>query len=83
MVKQNFIIWLRHKGAWESFLKEYNKPLQEQWRNRLYDNCWNKPTMPNNINPIIYAFEWEETEDGHEYWCRLCEEYADEYLNKL
>ena len=59
-MRANFSDWLKQEGAYDRFIQNFDGEFDDDWG------------IDNNGYLIDYAFEWEYTPEGDEYWCDLC-----------
>ena len=58
---EQFITWMQTQQAWNEFLKERKRTSSSTLKLYNYD--------PENI--IAFAFPWEYTDKGYDYWSEL------------
>ena len=59
---EQFVTWMRTQQAWDEFFKEYKKRTFSSLL-KLYNY--------NSENIIAFAFSWECTAKGYDYWSEL------------
>ena len=89
-----FCRFLKEKGIYVKFIKEFNKPFQTDvrisWLNTAGDKTCKPIVSHHNISEfcyklsdkrliINYAFSWRDTEEGYEFWNSLANDWQDKY----
>jgi hypothetical protein len=65
-IEPKLLEFLKEKGVLKEFMINYNGKSGVAWRKRL---------NASNISIIDWAFDWEDTPQGWEYWNDLDKEY--------
>jgi len=96
IIKRKFFRFLKNRNCFAQFIKRFNceRGTSERmlWANRSYKAAFNGE-INNGFNSYFsslkrlsdllqYAFLWEKTEEGHEFWHSIGDEWRKE-LKKI
>ena len=78
--KKNFIRFLKEKGVYAAYRRNFGLNYVEIWHNDLYNKI---VTSGENFFDVVdcslyitYAFEWEKSPEGRRFWEKLSDEWG-------
>jgi len=65
--------FLKDRRLYSEFLREFRRVWAKKGKNYLKEYC--ETTLRNNL--ISYAFIWNKTKRGHEFWSKINREWIE------